>query len=107
MLHLKQILLLLLITINLTATGATTSYTYDSFGNKISSTNEYGQTTNYEYDGVFVPFLGITTSKGNLLKETQPNGTIIEHTYDKNSNLLSTTTTTAGTYTPAVQSPLL
>jgi len=93
--HLKPIILLLLITLNLTATGATTSYTYDNFGNKISSTNEYGETTNYEYDGVFVPFLGITSSKGNLLKETQSNGTIIEHIYDENSNLLSTQTTTA------------
>jgi len=69
--------------------------TYDKFGNKIQSINEYAQTTLYEYDQKWITGLGAVSSKGNLLKETQPNGTITEHTYDANSNLLSSKTTTA------------
>jgi len=77
-----------------TASGATNTFTYDNFGNKLSATNEYGQTTNYTYDSVHVPFFGTVSSKGNILKETQPNGTTIEHSYDDRSNLLTTKTTT-------------
>ena len=78
-----------------TATGATSTFYYDQFGNKIQSIDENNQTTNYEYDSNWIPFLGATSSKGNLLKETRANGTIVENTYDDSSNLLSTTTTLA------------
>ena len=83
-----------------TAKGATTTYYYDQFGNKTQSINEYNQTTTYTYDQKIIYPLGAVSSKGNLLKETRPDGTTITHTYDANSNLLSTTTTTAeGTVT--------
>jgi len=81
-----------------TANGATTTYTYDNYNNKKSATNEYNQTTTYSYDvyGNLVEKF----SKGNLLKEVRPDGTVIRHTYDSSSNVLSTTTTLAdGTVT--------
>ena len=81
------------------ATGAISTFYYDEFGNKIQSIDENNQTTDYEYDSNWVPFLGATSSKGNLLKETRANGTTIENIYDDSSNLLSTTTTQDGTTT--------
>ena len=74
-----------------TANGATTTFTYDNFNNKKSATNEYNQTTTYQYD--IEGNILSRYSKGNILKETRPDGTVITHTYDKSSNLLTTTTT--------------
>ncbi|CUV66609.1 hypothetical protein BN3087_960003 [Sulfurovum sp. enrichment culture clone C5] len=77
----------------LTPSGAENTFEYDDFGNKESVTNEYGETTTYEYDSNFISFLGKVSSKGNLLKETHPNGLTIEYTYDDSSNLLTKTKT--------------
>ncbi len=76
-----------------TALGATTTYYYDKFGNKIESINEYNQTTKMEYEKKWIFGLGYVSSTGNLLKETRPDGTVIEHTYDKSNNMLTTKTT--------------
>jgi len=73
--------------------GATNSFTFDKFGNKLSSTNEYGQTTNYQYDEEWKPLLGAISSKGNIERESRPDGTRIVNTYDTRSNLLTATTT--------------
>jgi RHS repeat-associated protein len=89
-----------------TASGATNTYYYDQFGNKTQSINEYNQTTSYLYDQKIIYPLGAVSSKGNLLKETRPDGTVTTHTYDSSSNLLSSTitladgtsTTTSSTY---------
>jgi RHS repeat-associated protein len=78
-----------------TASGATNTYTYDKYGNKRTVTNEYGEITTYLYDEEWIPYIGDVSSKGNLLKETRPDGTVIDHTYDSSANLLSTTTTLA------------
>ncbi|MCD6258509.1 MAG: RHS repeat protein, partial [Helicobacteraceae bacterium] len=77
-----------------TATGATQTFSYDQFGNKIKTIDENNNTTTYVYDSNYIPFIGATESKGYLLKETQANGTTIEHTYDSRGNRLTTTTTT-------------
>ena len=76
-----------------TPSGAKTTYYYDKYGNKIKSINENNQTTTYEYDEHYITLIGGVSSKGNLLKETRPNGVVIEHSYDDSNNLLSTTTT--------------
>ena len=60
----------------------------------LSTTNPLGQTTTYEYDAIHMEFVGTVSSKGDLLVKREPNGTITRHTYDNDSNLLSTTITT-------------
>ncbi len=74
-----------------TANGATTTYTYDHHHNTVSSINEYHQPTRFSYDEFGTALQ--SRSKGNIEKETQPNGTTIEHIYDSSSNILATTKT--------------
>lgn len=68
-------------------TGNVTEYTYDSLGNRISTSitvNGVKSTTSYTYD--------ITTNV--LTKITNPDGSTISYTYDVNGNTLSKTDST-------------
>jgi len=76
-----------------TAMGATNIFYYDEFGNKVSSTNEYNQTTTYKYDSKWITGLGAVSSNGWLLEQNDPNGMKTTHTYDASGNVLTTTKT--------------
>ena len=55
----------------------TTSYTYDVFGNAVTSTDNLGQTVYYTYDPA-----------GNLIKTVDRNGTALYNEYDGLSRVL-------------------
>ena len=55
----------------------TTSYTYDVFGNVVTSTDNLGQTVYYTYDPA-----------GNLIKTVDRNGTVLYNEYDGLSRVL-------------------
>jgi RHS repeat-associated protein len=84
----------------------TISYTYDTFGNALSRTDENGHTTTYTYDSnnnvltVTVPISSNTTatttytynSLGEVQTVTDPLGNLTTNTYDTNGNLSTVTT---------------
>jgi len=58
----------------------TTTHTYDVIGNRISTTDPYGNTTTFEYDGY-----------GREIKQTDPFGYTISKIYDIADNIISLT----------------
>jgi RHS repeat-associated protein len=62
--------------------GAVTSFTYDASGNPTSITDANGGTTSFQYDGA-----------GHLLQQTDALGHVSSYTYDANGNQLTQTTT--------------
>jgi RHS repeat-associated protein len=67
------------------ADGKTTTNTYDSRGDLLSSTDPLGKTTKQTYD-----------SEGDLLTSTDPLGVTTTRTYDGSGNLLSSSTPLSG-----------
>src|SRR5207237_462449 len=75
-------------------TNPTTTYTYDSFGNKTQETDANNHTTSSTYDSTGTNQTSTTNAKnqttntsydlgtGNLLSKTDPNGFITSYTYD-------------------------
>ena len=83
--------------------GATTSYTYDSAGNPLTSRNALGHITSMAYAGP-------DGQAGRVTSMTAPNGVVSSYTYDARGRLLSSTqvasTATLAslyTYTPSGQ----
>jgi RHS repeat-associated protein len=84
----------------------TISYTYDSYGNALSRTDENGNITTYTYDSngnvltVTAPITSSTTatttytynSLNEVLTATDPLGNVTTNTYDSHGNLTSVTT---------------
>ena len=66
----------------------TTTYTYDSEGNKTSQTDPLGNTTTYQYD-----------AGGNLIRITDPLGNVTAYTYDSRGNKLTETNALGNTTT--------
>jgi RHS repeat-associated protein len=60
-------------------TGFTTTFNYDSQGNKLTETNALNETTYYTYG-----------DKGRLLTETDALGRTTQNVYDSNGNLIKT-----------------
>ncbi len=58
-----------------------TTWTRNSFGNKLTEKDASVKTTSFVYDAV-----------ARLTKKTDPNSKVVTYTYDKNSNLLTETT---------------
>lgn len=65
---------------------ATSTWTYDSDGNQLTSTAPGGQTTGYLYDQL-----------GDVAQITEPDGTTLHSTYDTNGEKLSSTGGTGAT----------
>lgn len=63
-----------------TSSPATSTYTYDGAGNRVSATDPDGHTTSRTFD-----------SHGNVLTVTDPLGNITYYRYDAENDLLSTT----------------
>ncbi len=90
--------------------GGTTSYGYDSNGNRISTTGPDGTVTTYTYDAsgnmlTSTDALGQTTSYiynafGHVMRITDPQGGITAYVYDAKGNMTSLTdpTGTSTTY---------
>jgi len=66
----------------------TTTYTYDSEGNKTSQTDPQGNITTYQYD-----------AGGNLIRITDPLGNVTAYTYDSRGNKLTETNALGNTTT--------
>jgi RHS repeat-associated protein len=81
--------------------GNTTSYTYDTVGNRTAVTDANNHTTSYAYDGqnrlqsVTAPGGAATTyaydAAGNLLSSTDPNNHVTSYAYDAADRLTSKT----------------
>jgi len=75
-------------------TNPTTTYTYDSYGNKTQETDANNHSTSYTYDTTGTYQTSMTNAKsqtsytsydlgtGNLLSKTDPNGFITTYSYD-------------------------
>ncbi len=73
-------------------------YVYDEVGNPITSTDEEGNTTQFEYDGLnrltktIDPLNGVTErtydDRGNLVAITDSNGGTTQYEYDRNNRLV-------------------
>ncbi|MBT8764221.1 hypothetical protein KFV02_09780, partial [Desulfohalobiaceae bacterium Ax17] len=74
--------------ISVTDASGTITYSYDSFGNMLSRTDQSGSTTSYTYDAF-----------GNILTITDAQGNVISNTYDEKGNLISTTDPAGNTTT--------
>jgi len=69
-------------------------FTYDSYGNLITSTNARGYSTAYGFDSTHTLLTSVTNAKeyttqfdydlgsGNLISRTDPNGNAVQYTYD-------------------------
>lgn len=81
------------------ADDAVTEYTYDCIGNRITLTDENGNTTTYTYnarhdlvqecnpEGECTQYT--YDCVGNMLTETRPNGNVINYTYDEKDQLIT------------------
>jgi YD repeat-containing protein len=76
----------------LSGSHITLEFAYDEFGNKISATDENGNTTHFEYDTllrltkeVYPDNKNVTYTYdtfGNLATKQDPNGSIVTYVYD-------------------------